>query len=181
MKLKLITTIILFSLISSSASSIGIYPVALKFDDELLMGKRYKNSQITIINTNDEAGYFKVGVANLTKENFDKLNSDWIKIKPEKFYLEVGSSQTITLSLKIPPKTRLIYFQVYGVIETFSVEEVESGVMGVGVAVGSKLSFKVSKKNVPKWKLLWWNITDRLRYFMAWGGNFMPFSFTLKR
>lgn len=175
MSLKLTTIILL--LLAQSVFALGIYPTEIFFPDELIMGKRYKNNQIRVVNTSDKGSWFSVGVANLQKEGFDKLNPDWVKLSPQ-FYLMPGDSQQIQLSLKIPNKTKLKYWQIYGVIETQAISNDVGGV--VGIALGSKLTFKVSKKNVSRWRLFWWNILDRIRWFFAWVSNYLPFKIIRK-
>jgi hypothetical protein len=121
-------------------------PGTIRVDEPLLPGGRYNLPSVQVLNTGREPSDYEVGLAFVGNQEELQPSSDFIILSPTSFYLEAGSSQVISLSLRILIRAKRGDYLAY--IEAHPVATGAGGGMQIGVAAATKLYFTVKPANV---------------------------------
>jgi len=122
----------------------GIYTVqesAERQEDE------EKFSTMSVINTGDEPSDYEMSVAFLTGQAEKWPDKEWFSFEPNKFYLDPGKAQTVTVRITLPVKAEPGDY--FAFLEARPAKKSEgSGGARIGVAAATKLWFTVGSSNV---------------------------------
>jgi hypothetical protein len=129
---------------TKASVGVGVSPGIIRVDEPLLPGAHYTLPSIQVMNTGTEVDNYEVELVPMVGQQELHPPSEFLDISPTSFHLEPGSSQTVSLSLRIPIKAKpgdyLTYVQTH--------PSFEGGGMSVGVAAVTKLYFTVKPANM---------------------------------
>ncbi len=134
---------------------VGVNLGRIEIDDDLSPGGRYRLPTLGVINTGDEPGDYEVVISYLADQEERRPPEDWFEFKPQRFFLEAGETQAVTIRITLPTGARPDDY--FALIEAHPVST-EEGVT-IGVAAATKLTFTVKPSNLFSAWLL------RIRHF----------------
>lgn len=146
--LSLIVLIVFLALPSIVASKVGVGIGTGKIvvDQPLKAGMINKLPEITVVNTGDVASEYAVSVQYHQDQKELKPAESWFVFTPEKFSLEPGGVQVVSISLHLPLQVEPGNYFSY--LEAAPVMVSKDGSSQVGVAAAAKLNFSIEAANV---------------------------------
>lgn len=146
---KFIFVFILLTLILPSTVfakiGVGIGSGKIQVEDKLKPGTIYELPSITILNTGDEPSEYEVNVSYHEKQPQLRPPQNWFIFSPQKFHLDPGKAQTVTIKLNLPVRTEPGEYFAY--LEGHPFKKSVSGNTTIGVAAAAKLYFTVIPGN----------------------------------
>ncbi|MEK7572061.1 MAG: hypothetical protein AAB553_07355 [Patescibacteria group bacterium] len=120
---------------------VGVGTGKIHVDEKLKPGIIYELPPLTVFNTGDVASDYEVNVAYHEKQPELKPDESWFIFSPEKFHLEPGKSQEVTIKLNLPVRTEPGDYFAY--LEGHPYATSKDGNTTVGIAAAAKLYFTV--------------------------------------
>lgn len=143
--LVLVIVFLAFPAVALASVGVGVGTGKIQVTEKLYPGTIYELPTLTVINTGDEAGDYSVGISYMEKQAELKPAGSWFKFSPEKFHLDPGKAQVVTIKLDLPLKTEPGNY--FAFVEGFPVKAGGSGTT-VGIAAAAKLYFTVKPANI---------------------------------
>lgn len=147
---KLIFALILLILILPSTIfakiGVGVGTGKIQVEDKLKPGTIYELPSLTVLNTGDEESDYEVNVSYHEKQPQLRPPQYWFIFSPQKFHLEPGKTQTVSIKLNLPVMTEPGDYFAY--LEGHPVKKSVSGNTSIGVAAAAKLYFTVIPGNL---------------------------------
>lgn len=125
---------------SQARVGVGVGTGKIELNEVLLPGKSYDLPQLTVINTGDETSDYSVGVSYHEQQPEIMPSKEWFSFVPNKFRLEPGQSQPVSIKLSVPVKAGPGKYFAY--VEGFPVVS-DSSETRVNIAAATKLNFEV--------------------------------------
>lgn len=130
---------------SQARVGVGVGTGKIELNEVLLPGKSYELPQLTVINTGDEISDYSVGVSYHEQQPEMMPPREWFYFSPDKFNLEPGQSQPVSIKLSIPVKADPGRYFAY--VEGFPVVS-DSSETRVNIAAATKLTFEVGTSGI---------------------------------
>lgn len=143
---------------------VGIGSGEIRVDKNLKPGAIYELPSLPVRNTGDEPSYYSLGTAYHIERTELRIPKEWLTFSPDKFYLEPGKNQSVTIKLTLPVKAQPGDYFCY--VEAFPVAEAGSGGATIGIAVGAKLFFTVVPANL--WQAIVFRISSFWKIYSPW-------------
>lgn len=148
MKKFIFTVIFLFLLFPNNVFArigVGVGTGKIQVEDKLKPGIIYELPSLTVLNTGDEESDYEVNVSYHEKQPQLRSPQNWFIFSPQKFHLEPGKAQTVTIKLNLPVRTEPGEYFAY--LEGHPFKKSVSGNTTIGVAAAAKLYFTVIPGN----------------------------------
>lgn len=124
---------------------VGVGTGKIQVKDKLKPGIIYELPSLTVLNTGDEESDYEVNVSYHEKQPQLQPPQSWFIFSPQKFHLEPGKSQLVTIKLNLPVRTEPGDYFAY--LEGHPFKKSVSGNTTIGVAAAAKLYFTVIPGN----------------------------------
>lgn len=139
----LLAFVVLVSVITGGVGhaerGVGVNLGRIKIEDRLSPGGAYVLPVLGVINTGDEAGEYEVVVTHLEGQRQFPAAPDWFTLQPQRFFLDPGKVQNVSIRLTIP--TGADPGDYFGYIEAHILGSQEGAT--IGAAAATELSFTV--------------------------------------
>lgn len=147
-KFVFILFLVFFAIPSTVLASIGVGVSTGKIQvtENLYPGTIYSLPNLTVINTGDEPSDYAVGISYMEKQPELKPDVKWFTFSPEKFHLDPGKAQVVTIKLSLP--LNAVPGDYFTFVEGFPSKNDNSGGTTVGIAAAAKLYFTVKPANI---------------------------------
>lgn len=143
----LLTTLLLLVPRTAFADvGVGVGNGKIDVKEKLKPGVIYKLPPLNVFNTGTVTSDYTVLVTFNEAQAQKKPDPSWFHFTPEKFTLQSGKSQKVTMSLQLP--FSVFPGDYFAYIEARPLTQSPSGITTIGVAAASKLSFTVIPSNV---------------------------------
>lgn len=136
----------IFPQIVSANIGVGVGTGKIQIDEKLAPGTIYELPPLTVLNTGDEPGDYEVGISYLEKQPELRPALSWFIFSPQKFQLDPGKAQIVSIKLNLPVRTEPGNY--FALVEGFPSKKASNGNTTVGVAAAAKLYFTVEPANV---------------------------------
>ena len=120
--------------------SIAISPGIIEVNEILDTNTWYDLDYVRVYNRSDMTIKYQIDVVPYFKEGFQKIESDYLKLKPNAFLLNPGESQSIHIEIKVPKAGKY-----YGVVAA-SPLNTDIGAVST-LSIGSILQFTAEGKD----------------------------------
>lgn len=167
MKKFLIGLVFLFLLFPSVAFAkigVGVGTGKIQVEDKLKPGIIYELPVLTVLNTGDEESDYVVSVAYHNKQPEFRPSQDWFIFSPQKFHLEPGKVQIVSIKLNLPLRMQPGNYFAY--LEAHPAKKAESGNTTIGVAAAAKLYFTVVPANF--FQSIYYKIVSFWKVYSPW-------------
>ena len=140
-KLVVIFTFLFFLVPSIAIAKIGVGVGTgkIQVDDKLKPGTIYELPSLTVLNTGDEPSEYEVTVTYHEKQTQLRPLLSWFLFSPQKFRLEPGKIQLVTIKLNLP--IRMQPGDYFAYLEAHPVKKSQSGDTAINIAAAVKLYF----------------------------------------
>jgi hypothetical protein len=142
---------------------VGVNVGNIKVNEPLLSGGIYPVTKISVLNTGTESSDYGVGVSYRENQKEMKPPEEWFRFSPEKFELDQGEAQPVSIDLVIPVNAKAGDY--FALVEGHPITKGKG--LTIGIAAASKIRFTVKSST------LFWSILNRLT---TWFENNMPYS-----
>lgn len=165
---KFIFVLILLTLILPSTVfakiGVGVGTGKIQVEDKLKPGIIYELPSLTVLNTGDEPSDYEVNVSYHEKQPQLRPPQSWFIFSPQKFHLEPGKAQTVTIKLNLPVRTEPGEYFAY--LEGHPFKKAVSGNTTIGVAAASKLYFTTIPGNL--FEGIYYKIVSFWKVYSPW-------------
>ncbi len=131
--------------LAESRIGVGIGTGKIEVTEVLMPGKTYDLPLLAVINTGDEVSDYGAGISYHEQQAEMMPPEAWFVFSPERFTLEPGQSQPVSITLNIParaaPGNYFAYVEAPPIVSS-------SGQTRVNVAAAAKLNFEVGISNL---------------------------------
>lgn len=159
----LLLLVLIFPLGVFAKVGVGVGTGEIRLITPLKAGGVHTLPSLTISNTGDEPGNYKVGIAFHAERKELRPTLEWFSFNPSPFLLEAGQSQRVEIKLAIPLRAEPGDYFVYLESSSFTKEE---HVTKVGLAVGTRLFFTIVPSNT--WQAVIWYVSSRWKMYSPW-------------
>jgi len=143
----LLGAVVLFlPLLTQARIGVGIGTGKITVTEKLRPGGIYTLPSVTILNTGDEGGDYKMDIQYHEKQPQHRPAEEWFSFYPSSFHLEPGEAKTVKIQLSLPVKTEPGDYFAY--IEAQPIVTQKIGAAMVGIAAAAKLYFTVVPANL---------------------------------
>ncbi|MDO8498235.1 MAG: hypothetical protein Q7S44_00370 [bacterium] len=146
---KIIFALIFVALILPNAVfariGVGVGTGKIQVEDKLKPGIIYELPSLIVVNTGDEGSDYEVNVSYHEKQPQLRPPQNWFIFSPQKFHLEPGETQVVTIKLNLPVRAEPGDYFAY--LEGHPFLKSVSGNTTIGIAAAAKLYFKVVPGN----------------------------------
>lgn len=125
----------------SARIGVGVGTGKIQVEDELKPGTIYELPPLTVINTGDETSAYEVAVSYHEKQPELRPEDSWFVFSPQKFELDPGEVQTVTVKVDLP--VRVEPGEYFAYLEGHPLKKTEAGEASIGIAAAAKLYFTV--------------------------------------
>lgn len=167
MKKFIFIVVFLFLLLPNTVFAkigVGVGTGKIQVEDKLKPGIIYELPSLTVLNTGDEESDYEVNVSYHEKQPQLQPPQDWFIFSPQKFHLEPGKSQTVTIKLNLPVRTEPGEYFAY--LEGHPFKKSVSGNTTIGVAAAAKLYFTVIPGNFLEG--IYYKIASSWKVYSPW-------------
>ena len=143
-------------LISATAwaqEGVGVNVGKIQVDEPLAPGGTYRIPAVGVINTGHESSGYRVRITYLSGQQELQPPEDWFSFGPETFTLEPGTTENVSITLKLPLTARPGDY--FAFVEASPVSNDARGGVAVGIAAATRLNFTVEASNVFSASFLW--------------------------
>lgn len=148
---------------------VGVGTGKIQVDQKLKPGIIYELPSLTVLNTGDEESDYEVAVTYHEKQPQLRPPQNWFIFSPQKFHLEPGKTQAITIKLNLPVRTEPGEYFAY--LEGHPVKKSASGNTTIGVAAAAKLYFTVVPGNFLEG--IYYKIASLWKLYSPWPQRFL--------
>lgn len=124
---------------------VGVGTGKIVIDEALKPGMIYELPSVTVLNTGDETGPYKLYITYHEAQPEKRPPRDWFTFTPEEFNLTPGTGEAVKINLTIPIKTPPGNYFAY--IEAQPKQTSGQGTTQIGIAAATKLYFTVKPAN----------------------------------
>jgi hypothetical protein len=163
----LLAFFVIFSSPIKASLGVGVGTGKIQVDQKLYPGSIYTLPSLTVYNTGDEASYYTVTVAYHEKQPELRPAKEWFAYSPEKFYLEPGKTQIVSIKLNLPIKTQPGDYFAY--VEGMPTQKDVTGQATIGIAAAAKLYFTVAPANSLQG--IYYKIITFWKVYSPWTGR----------
>ncbi len=142
---------------------VGVGTGEIRLGKPLKAGGIYTLPFLTVSNTGDDPGNYKIGLAFHAERKQLRPKLEWFSFSPSPFSLEAGQSQRVEIKLTIPLKAEPGDYFTYLESSPFTEEE---HITKVGLAVGTRLFFTVEPSNI--WQAVIWRVSFFWKIYSPW-------------
>lgn len=146
---------------------VGVGTGKIQVEDKLKPGVIYELPPLTVLNTGDEPSDYEVNVSYHEKQPELRPLQSWFIFSPQKFHLEPGKVQTVTIKLNLPVRTAPGDYFAY--LEGHPYKKAQSGNTTIGVAAAAKLYFTVVPANL--FQGIYYKIISFWKIYSPWTGR----------
>lgn len=125
---------------------VGVGTGKIQIDENLKPGTIYNFPPFTIINTGDQPSYYEAGISYHEKQSQLMPDKSWFIFSPQRFYLDPGKDQVVTVKLRLPITARPGDYFAY--LEGYPTKKSQQGETNIGIAAAAKLYFTVVPANI---------------------------------
>jgi hypothetical protein len=137
--------VFIFSAPAHASLGVGVGTGKIQVDQKLYPGTIYTLPSLTVFNTGDEPSYYTVTIDYNDKQPELMPAKEWFIYSPEKFYLEPGKAQVVSVKLNLPVKMQPGDYFAY--LEGTPTQKDAIGQATIGIAAAAKLYFTVNPAN----------------------------------
>jgi len=145
---------------------VGIGTGKIVVEDKLRSGMIYKLPDLSVFNTGDETGTYRVGISYHEKQEQLRPEEDWFRFDPAEFELKPGEAKQVEVRISLPVKT--VPGDYFAYLEGYPIKKAESGGTSIGIAAATKLYFTISPSNV--FQFLYYRTISLWKEFYPWSG-----------
>jgi len=155
----------LFLIFSSVSAKIGVGMGAgeIRVTEDIKPGGIYELPSLRVFNTGDEVTAYGMNVAYHQDNPENRPAKAWFSFQPSTFTLEPGQSEEIFISMTVPVKA--LPGDYFAFLESGPVLAESEGT-SVGVAVATKLYFKVVPANI--WQAILYRTSAFMQTYAPW-------------
>lgn len=148
----------------SANQGVGVGTGKIIVEKPFKSGVIYDLPKLTVLNTGDEEGVFKVGISYKTGQKELEVSKDWIEFSETSFTLKPGEAKQVSVRAKIPLKSTPGDYFCY--LEASLNNNPQAGVASVGIAAAAKLYFKVAPSNV--FEGIYYRVISLWKNYLPW-------------
>lgn len=164
----LICFLLIFPVMIFAKSGVGIGTGKIELSEPLKSGAIYKLPSLTIFNTGDERGRYRMDVEYQQGQEegggYFQPAREWFTFDPPTFELEPGKAQAVQVQLTLPLKT--VPGRYFAYLEGQTVHRGGSGGATIGVAAAAQLYFKVAPANI--FQALYYRTSALFKKYSPW-------------
>lgn len=138
-----------FLLLTSNVTAdqgVGVGTGKIQVEEELKPGILYDLPDLVVLNTGDEASFYKVGLTYKTDQEEMQIPHNWIKFSESEFTLDSGQTKSVKMQVGVPLRAKPGKYFSY--VSATVKAQTNEGETGVGIAAASKLYLTVAPANI---------------------------------
>ena len=125
---------------------VGVGTGKIQVDEKLKPGTIYQLPALGVLNTGDEESDYEVIISYHEKQPELKPQNEWFDFSPQKFHLEPGKIQNVSIKLNLPIKAEPGQYFAY--LEAHPVKSSPAQTTTIGIAAATKLYFEITPGNI---------------------------------
>lgn len=159
----IVTGLFLFSSGVLAKIGVGMGAGEIRVTEDIKPGGIYELPSLRVFNTGDEVATYGMNVAYHQDNPQNRPAKAWFTFQPSTFTLEPGQSEEIFVSMTVPVKA--LPGDYFAFLESGPVQTQSEGT-SVGVAVATKLYFKVVPANI--WQAIIYRTSAFMHTYAPW-------------